>query len=179
MLDNYIKLLGRVVCDRVTHFEGTITNVTFDLYGCIQAAVQPPVDKDGKLPDGRWMDVHRLEPKGDDRGAPTPDFGPDAPTIEVLGRWGRDCVTHFEGTVSSVAFPLAGRAEIALTPRVDKDGKHQEGKWFDAKRVSMIEDQRQMPPPKFAETPTVVAAHPRDHAHGPAEKPAPEQGPPI
>ena len=52
-LTNYIDLLGRVVKDRVTCFEGTATNITFDLYGCVQVAVQPKVDKDAKIPHGR------------------------------------------------------------------------------------------------------------------------------
>lgn len=57
----HIELLGRTAKDRVTGFTGVVTSISFDLYGCIQAAVNPAVDKDQKLPDGRWFDVNRLE----------------------------------------------------------------------------------------------------------------------
>lgn len=178
-LTNYIDLLGRVVKDRVTHFEGTATGVTFDLYGCIQVAVQPKIDKDGKIPDGRWMDVGRLEPSGDDRTMPVPDFDPDATPIATLGRWGHDRVTNFEGTVSSIVFQLSGKTELALSPRIDKDGKIPEGKWIEARRVSLVGDQRPMEPPKFEQIPVNIPMHPHEHTHGPAEKPAEDPGPQI
>ena len=57
----HVDLLGKEVKDRVSGFEGTVVTVSFDLFGCIQAIVKPPVDKDGKLGDGHWFDIHRLE----------------------------------------------------------------------------------------------------------------------
>jgi len=175
-LANYIKLLGRVIKDRVTHFEGTAVGLTFDLYGCIQVAVQPKIDKDGKIPDGRWLDVNRLEPGGDERTMPIPDFNPDAPSITSLGRWGRDRVTSFEGTVSSIAFQLSGKTEMVLSPRIDKDGKIPDGKWIDASRVSLIGDEHAMEAPTFTQVPGTLATDPRAHAHGPAEKPSAPAG---
>lgn len=170
-LTNYIDLLGRVVKDRVTHFEGTATSLTFDLYGCIQVALQPKIDKDAKLPDGRWLDVGRLT-HDDERTMPIPNFGPDAPPITALGRWGQDQVSGFEGTVSSIQFHLSGRAELALSPRVDKEGKFPDGKWFDSKRVTLVGDQRAMEAPKFEPVPVpIIPENPQAHAHGPAEKP--------
>lgn len=172
-LTKYIGLLGRVVKDRVTLFEGTATGVTFDLYGCVQVAVQPKIDKDSKIPDGRWLDVGRLS-HGDDRTMPVPDFGfsSEIPSITTLGRWGQDRVTSFEGTISSIQYHLSGKTEFALSPRVDKEGKYPDGKWFDSKRVSLIGDQRAMEPPTFEQTPTVIPVNPQEHGHGPAEKPA-------
>jgi hypothetical protein len=73
-LEPHLDLLGRSARDRVTGFEGVITSVSFDLYGCIQVAISPRVDKDGKLPDGRWLDVHRVESLGGERSMPVPDF---------------------------------------------------------------------------------------------------------
>lgn len=178
-LTNYIDLLGRVVKDRVTHFEGTATGLTFDLYGCIQLAVQPKIDKDGKIPDGRWMDVGRLEPNGDERTMPVPDFDPESPSLTTLGRWGRDRVTDFEGTVSSIMFQLSGKTEMALSPRIDKENKIPEGKWIETRRVSLVGDQRPMAPPKFEQVPVTIPVNPQAHDHGPAEKPAMDQGPQI
>lgn len=57
----YLDLLGLAVEDCVTGYKGVVTSVTFDLYGCIQAIVSPPMDKDGKVADGHWLDVHRLK----------------------------------------------------------------------------------------------------------------------
>lgn len=70
----HINLLGRKMRDRVTGFEGVVSSISFDLYGCVQAAVTPPVDKDGKLPDGRWFDVQRLSDNGATGVMPVPAF---------------------------------------------------------------------------------------------------------
>lgn len=168
-LTNYINLLGRVVKDRVTHFEGTVTNLTFDLYGCVQAAVLPKIDKDGKFTDGRWLDVHRLEPLADVRTMPVPDFGSGLFPIENLGRWGRDRVSNFEGTISSIALLLSGVTEVALSPLIDKDGKLPEGKWFQSGRVELVGDDRRMKAPTFNQEQPTIGARPSEHTHGPAD----------
>lgn len=60
-LKTHIDLLGLRVRDRVTGLSGVVASVTFDLYGCIQAIVNPGMDKDGKLQETQWFDVNRLE----------------------------------------------------------------------------------------------------------------------
>lgn len=72
-LEAHLDVLGRAGRDRVTGFEGVITSISFDLYGCIQVAVCPPVDKEGKLLDGKWMDIHRVA-IGEERSMPVPNF---------------------------------------------------------------------------------------------------------
>lgn len=57
----HINLLGLKASDKVTGFSGVITSVSFDLYGCIQLVVSPPVGSDGKKPDGHWFDLNRLD----------------------------------------------------------------------------------------------------------------------
>lgn len=59
-LNQHINLLGLRVEDRVTGFKGIVASVTFDLYGCIQAIVNPGADDDGKLRESQWFDVSRL-----------------------------------------------------------------------------------------------------------------------
>lgn len=54
------RYLGYRVTDVITGFAGVVTSVSFDVAGCVQAIVQPVVDKDGKPNDGRWFDVIRL-----------------------------------------------------------------------------------------------------------------------
>lgn len=55
-----LALLGLKVCDKVSGMTGIVESICFDLYGCVQAVVRPPVDEKGALPEGRWFDVSRL-----------------------------------------------------------------------------------------------------------------------
>ena len=59
-LNKHLNLLGLSVEDRVTKFRGVVASVCFDLYGCIQAVVNPGIGEDGKLQDSQWFDVNRL-----------------------------------------------------------------------------------------------------------------------
>lgn len=74
MSNPHIELLGKTARDRVTGFSGTVSSVSFDLYGCIQAALTPPLDKDGNLVDGRWFDINRLEVTNENRVMPLPTW---------------------------------------------------------------------------------------------------------
>ena len=53
--------LGMKVRDVVTKFTGIVTGVVTYLTDCKQALIVPPVGKDGKLQDGAWIDMQRLE----------------------------------------------------------------------------------------------------------------------
>ena len=71
--------LGHKARDRVTGFKGTITSMSFDLFGCVQAGLTPEVINDkttGKLELGssHWFDCNRLELLTDERIIPLPDF---------------------------------------------------------------------------------------------------------
>lgn len=59
-MEKHIDLLGMKVEDKVTGFKGVVSTIGFDLYGCVQAVVTPGMDKDEKLPEGKWFDVARL-----------------------------------------------------------------------------------------------------------------------
>lgn len=60
-VQEHLHLLGLRVRDRVTGFEGVVTSVCFDLYGCIQAIIHPGLGADGKMGDQTWFDVNRIE----------------------------------------------------------------------------------------------------------------------
>lgn len=60
MNDEPLNLLGFIVQDKVTGLRGVVTSISFDLYGCVQAIIQPPQAADGSIPEVRWMDVCRL-----------------------------------------------------------------------------------------------------------------------
>lgn len=63
-MNEYMNLLGMKAKDRVTGFSGVVTSISFDLYGCVQGWLNPPVGKDGKTPEGGWYDAKRLETIG-------------------------------------------------------------------------------------------------------------------
>lgn len=71
---NHLALLGIRVEDKVTGFAGVVDSVSFDLYGCIQAGVNPGLNKDDEQKDCRWFDVSRLTIKGTNPVMATPDF---------------------------------------------------------------------------------------------------------
>lgn len=82
-VEAHASILGKAVKDRVTGFVGVVSSVCFDLYGCIQAAVTPPVDKEGKIVDSKWFDVNRLEVTDEKRVMPVPDY--PAPAVFAHG----------------------------------------------------------------------------------------------
>jgi len=59
-VDEHISLLGLKAKDKVTGFKGVVSCVTFDLYGCIQCCLSPKMDENGKVENGKWVDVTRL-----------------------------------------------------------------------------------------------------------------------
>ena len=70
----HIDLLGCKAKDVVTGFKGVISSISFDLYGCVQAILTPPVNKNGEAGDGLWYDVARLNITSRKSVMPAPDF---------------------------------------------------------------------------------------------------------
>ena len=56
-----LDLLGHKAEDKITGFKGIIDSVSFDLYGCVQFLVRPPMDKANHVPDSMWFDGVRLK----------------------------------------------------------------------------------------------------------------------
>lgn len=79
-IKKHMELLGLRVQDRVTGYKGVVASIGFDLYGCVQAIVNPGADKTGKLQDSQWFDVSRLKvlSKTPVMELPNFDFGPQA-----------------------------------------------------------------------------------------------------
>lgn len=73
-LKKHLDLLGMRVEDQVTGFKGVVATVGFDLYGCIQAIVNPGIDNEGKLRDSQWFDVNRLRVTSDEPVMKRPEF---------------------------------------------------------------------------------------------------------
>lgn len=70
-MEKHYELLGWQVKDKVTGLTGVVTHVGLDLFGCVQAIVQPKatIEKGGtqKVEDSRWFDTARLERVGRSR----------------------------------------------------------------------------------------------------------------
>lgn len=71
---SHFDLLGYEVKDAVTGYTGVVTSLSFDLYGCIQGVVTPPMDKDKKIDNGNWFDVTRLVVLSKKPVMPLPNF---------------------------------------------------------------------------------------------------------
>ena len=70
----HINLLGLKAEDVVTGFSGVISTMSFDLYGCVQAVLTPPVNEKGEMKDGKWFDVTRLNVTANEPVMERPDF---------------------------------------------------------------------------------------------------------
>lgn len=79
-IQKHLALLGHEVQDKVTKMKGVVSSIGFDLYGCVQAIVNPGLGKDGKPQDQLWFDVGRLTilSKKPVMEPPNYDFGPQA-----------------------------------------------------------------------------------------------------
>lgn len=79
-MQEHLDFLGWKVEDTVTGYTGVVTHVGLDLFGCVQAIVQPPSykEKDGsqKYDQSLWFDVSRLLKVGRERAMqPVPQKG--------------------------------------------------------------------------------------------------------
>ena len=104
-----VSLLGFKVQDKVTKFSGVITSISFDLYGCIQAIVSPPVDKDGKDQEGRWFDISRLEILEKERVMDCPKFFVEISDIKNDFVSGRPFSSYLKGPAEK---PIYSRMPI-------------------------------------------------------------------
>lgn len=79
-IKKHLSLLGKRVEDKVTKKKGVVASVSFDLYGCVQAIVNPGMDKSGKLEESIWFDVSRLNVLSEKpvMDIPNYDFGSQA-----------------------------------------------------------------------------------------------------
>lgn len=70
----HLSILGLRVQDKVTGFAGVVTSVCFDLYGCIQAAIDSGFDEKMVRIEPRWFDVSRLTILSETPVMDQPDF---------------------------------------------------------------------------------------------------------
>lgn len=73
-LQSHVDLLGYKCQDKVTGFKGVITTIGFDLYGCVQAIVNPGLNEKGEAKDVCWFDIARLKITSKKPVMDQPDF---------------------------------------------------------------------------------------------------------
>lgn len=81
--------LGNKVKDTVTGFEGIATSRIEFLNGCIQYCIKPKMGKDGKMPEGEYIDEEQLMDLGKDVKVVAKDTGgvmPDMPNGQGLSK---------------------------------------------------------------------------------------------
>jgi len=63
--------------------------------------------------------------------------------IELLGYKAKDKITGASGVITSVAFDLFGCIQVVIKPdKLDKDGKPQDGSWYDINRLKITNKKR-------------------------------------
>lgn len=73
--------------------------------------------------------------------------------MKLLGLKAEDVVSGFKGVITSISFDLYGCVQAVISPGLDKDGKLQDGHWFDTKRLIITDATRVMEVPTFETVP--------------------------
>lgn len=57
---------------------------------------------------------------------------------QMFGCTGKDVITGFQGVITGACAYISGCDQVLLAPKCDKDGKMDEGKWFDTSRIEIL-----------------------------------------
>ena len=101
--------LGYFVKDRVTGLIGIAENRATFLYGCDRYFVQPQMDGDGKIPDGRMIDEPQLEVMDNE---PVMELLAEPKQVVLLGSEVYDPIKNMKGTATGRAVYLNGCSRI-------------------------------------------------------------------
>ena len=61
---------------------------------------------------------------------------------KLLGRKVRDIITGYAGIVTGYVRYLTGCNQVLVVPRIGKDGKRDNGEWFDVQRIVRVGESR-------------------------------------
>lgn len=73
--------------------------------------------------------------------------------FNLLGLKVEDLVTGCKGVVTSMSYDLYGCVQAIVTPFVDKDEKPGDARWYDTKRLRVLDSTPVMPIPSFDNPP--------------------------
>lgn len=60
-VEQILASMGLPATDKITGFKGVLISISFDVFGCIQGCLKPPVSKEGQDEKGGWFDINRLD----------------------------------------------------------------------------------------------------------------------
>jgi hypothetical protein len=85
--------------------------------------------------------------------------------MALLGLKATDKVTGYKGVVTSICFDLYGCIQAVVMPEAGKDGKQEDGRWFDVQRLTVTSKAPVMALPNYE------YGYVAEGRKGPAEKP--------
>lgn len=124
--------------DTITGFEGIVINRSAHLFGCSQYGLAPKeLSADGSPRNTEHFDEARIE-LIDTSKAVYGEDGFDKIFTVPLGTEVKDKVSEFQGKALVVVENLHNCNQYYVEQPVDKDGKKQDGNWFDEGRLSIV-----------------------------------------
>lgn len=121
--------LGFFVKDRVTGLEGVAENRATFLYGCDRYFVQPQIDGDGKIPEGKMVDEPQLEILTNKDSVMEPL--PEPKQVVSLGLEVYDPIRNRKGAATGRAVYLNGCSRIYVEPKHKILTADTKGWWVD------------------------------------------------
>ena len=127
--------LGMRVKDKITGFTGIVVTIESFLGRCDQAVVQPPIDKEGKVPDAVGIDVSRLEVTSKKQVIAT-----EVPEPKYeYGQEVTDNISELKGKIIARAVHISGCVQVALQPKhVEKREKLFQGVWVPESQITAV-----------------------------------------
>lgn len=129
-----VELGDEVECT-VTGFRGVTTYMAQRLHGVDRYSVQPPVDRDGKVPDSYEIDVTSLRVLVK---AKVKAHNPVKVNDIQLGDEVEDPVTGMKGVVTVTSLALNGCTRVIVQPKLDHEGKYRKAQGFDIGELKKV-----------------------------------------
>jgi len=132
--------LGQTVKDLVTGFEGVAVCRADYLHGMPRVDVQPPIKKDGSVPDEHAFDESQLV------------IIKKTPMMKILkakqliklGQKVIDPVTDYQGIAFGRAVYLNGCSRICVASKHKEGEKYKSGVWFDEPQLKIVQERRKV-----------------------------------
>jgi hypothetical protein len=129
--------MNAIAKDTVSGFKGVIIARNAHLFGCAQYGLAPQeLSSDGSPRQTEFFDEARIEII-DETNAVYGENDYDEIFSIPLGTEVEDKVIGFKGKVLVIVEYLHNCSQYYVEPPVDKDGKPQEGRWFDEGRLKV------------------------------------------
>jgi len=124
-------MLGNIVVDKITNYNGKALEVSQWLNGCVRVGIQSQkLDKDGNIPDIVWVDARQVE-----------NFDLNTlPEFEYLGKMVQDNITGYLGVVVAETFTVYNDHQVGIQcQKLNSDGGMLSVIWLYTNRIKIIE----------------------------------------